>query len=534
MRINNLWRITNNSRDGVVVWVFGIKDKMYAVELDGKRFDLDPGQAKDTDIAHDKVQIGFKQGGEWLAKPVEVLTDRDVGLNQKNEIEFPKHGMFDSVDKVKDVQFITPAQSNNMARHAVTWGLGKIPAVGGVISSVVGVIWKEQKPNFDDLIEQSEKRMKSWVRGQINDLKRDNLMKLEDGLVRNLNEYFNAEVPERRRSWLERNLALFNMGMPHFGSNSYILGTVGIGVELATMHIALLRERVLFAKELDYAEVERHGHIKILEDTIDDYKHHIVHVAVPAEIEWRKDAIESISEVGLMNYKGYYLRDTVARQTYFYSDVIRGNSRNTSDSYVNRNYYFRQAESSYSNSLLTNIVDTANLWTLLKITPETLQPIPTDRMTWVGPCTGLIYKGGNEHGAKEDKKMDTHGDIKEIIVRAHDEVYYLKVLYRNGRNSDLGDSSAGKEHKVTLDDGVYITKVETWWDWELVAIKFHMSDGSSTAKIGDARGAGRHHQVAVLDNHILSGIRTEGNKKSKIGNAMSLGFILRPDFYEVP
>lgn len=266
---------------------------------------------------------------------------------------------------------------------------------------------------------------------------------------------------------------------------------------------------------------------------IDDYKNYVLNVAVPSEIKWRNGEIEPTNEVGIGNYKGYYLRDMVARQTYFYSDREKGRERNTSNSYVNRDYYLRQAENSYSNSLLTNISDTATMWTLLKITPDTQKPIAMDRLTWVGPCSGLIYKDGNQHGAVQDIKLNTHGDIAEIIVRAHNEVDYIKVTYRNGKSSAVGNSKGGTQHKVTLNEGVYITKVETWWDWELSGIKFHMSDGSATQKFGDKTKIGRHHQIAVLDNHILSGIQVEGNSQASIGNGMSFGFVLRPDFYEL-
>jgi len=537
MRINNLWRITNNYKEDVWVWIFETDATKYIFPIAGKLFKLEKGEMLDTEIARDKVQIGFRKGNTiitgWVSKPVMVETDRDVALSSKKEIVFAEHGMFDRVDQAKDVQFITSAQSNNLARKAVTWGLSKIPEVGGVISSVVGVLWKEQKPKVDDLIAQSEKRMRSWVSGQIDQLKRDDLEKLSKGFIKNLNEYFSAKTPESRLFWLRTNISHFNDHMPYFTSKNYTMGTVGIGVEVATLHIALLRERVLFAEELGIPEEERADHITSLKNLISEYKSYVINTAVPAEKEWRKCAIEPTDEVGLANNIGYYLRDTVVRQTYFYSDHTIGNQRNTSNSYVNKNYYLRQAQTSYANSLLTNTVDTANLWTLLNIEPDNSMPIPLNRLTWVGPCTGLIYKGGNEHGAVEDFKMNTDGEIHEIVVRAHNEVDYLEVIYKNGERSSVGNPKNGTEHRVKLEEGVYITKVETWWDWELIAIKFYMSDGSSSQKFGDLSGVSRYKQTAVLDNHILSGIQVEGKKEASIGNAMSFGFVLRPDFYEV-
>lgn len=269
MRINNLWRIANNSKDDVWVWIFETDATRYVFPITGKLFKLRAGEVNDTEIARDKVQIGFRKGktifAGWVAKPVLVETDRDVGLTAKNKISFPKHGMFDRVGESKDVLFIGPAKVNNLARQAVTWGLAKIPAVGGVISSVVGIIWQEQKPKVDDLIEKSEERMRSWVRGQINDLKREDLKNLSDGLVNNLTEYFSAKSPEKRLYWLRNNISHFNVNMPYFTNKNYTVGTVGIGVEIATMHIALLRERVLFADELGIPEEDRASDVDQLE-----------------------------------------------------------------------------------------------------------------------------------------------------------------------------------------------------------------------------------------------------------------------------
>jgi jacalin-like lectin domain-containing protein/delta endotoxin-like protein len=539
MRIRNLWRITSNSSDKVVVWIFNSEDTHYIAEISGQKFWLEKNETRETEIGPDKVQIGFRKGTSalsgWVAKPTAVETNRDVALTSKNKISFPKNSMFDPVEKVKDIQFITEAQSNNIARQVVMWGIGKIPGAGAIISNVVGVLWKEIKPNVESLIEQSERRMQSWVRSQIAQLKRENLDKLSMGLLANLNEYRKAKDQKRRYDAMGRCISNFNEAMPYFMTAPYTVGTIGLGTEIATIHIALLRERVLFADEIGISEANRQDDIDTLAEKIDAYKKFVLETAIDEEIKWRmdEDTIDSTSEIGFLNYKGYYLRDTIARQTFFYSDQVRGYSRNTSDSYVNRDYYLRQAKSSYENSLTTNVADVARLLTLMKITPDTLQPVSLDRLSWVGPCTGLIYKNGNEHGATADKKMNTHGDIAEIIVRAHNEVDYIKVIYKDGKSSAIGNEKGSTQYSVKLKTGVFITKVETWWDWELVGIKFHLSDGTSSAKFGDKTGMGRHHQIAAMDNHILSGIQTEGGTEAKVGNAMSLGFRLRPDFYDL-
>lgn len=538
MRINSLWRITNNYKDTSWVWVFKTEDADYVFPITGKKFKLKSGETIDIEINQDEVQIGFRKSditlSGWIAKPVKVKTDRDIALTEDKEISFPKHGMFDQVGKGHDGVFMTSAQSNNLARSAVVWGLGKIPTVGGAVSAVVGLLWKEIKPKMEDLIDQSEARMKSWVRGEINQLKRDDLEDISKGLMKNLNEYTSAKAKESRLFWLNTNISHFNTNMPFFASKKYTVGTLGLGVEIATMHIALLRERVLFADELDISEKERDGHIKTLEDTIDEYKNFVTEVAIPAENLWREKGIEVTNDIGLASNKGYYLRDTILRHTYFFSDRIIGNQRNTSNSVVIKSYFLRHALTSYENALMTNIGDTAELWELLKVNSEKkLQPISLDRLTWVGPCTGLLQKEGNEHGAVEDVKMETRGDISEIIVRAHNEVDYLKIIYRNGESSAIGNAEGGTEYKVKLAEGVHITKVETLWDWELAGIKFYKSDCSETEMFGNKTKTGRHKQIATLDNHILSGLKVEGKKEATIGNGISFGFILRPDFYEV-
>ena len=539
MRIDNLWRIRNNTNDTTWAWIFDGNATVFAAVWKGHLHKLSPGDFIDIEIDLQTAKIGFRDGetvfNAWQSDPVAVDTDRDVSLEKgsdmKFRIAFPEHAMFDRTSVTKNVQFMSPAETNDLARMIVLAGLGKIPQAGGIISSIVGLIWAEQKPTMESLIKQSEARMRSWVRGQIDMIKRENLKNFSIGLSNNLQEYMLAKTPAAKQEKLSIVIGHFGDKMPFFTNENYTVGTLAAGVEVASMHIALLRERIIFAKQLGIPDEERDGHIQILDEKISAYQDHVLNIAIPAEIKWRMDNIdrEKIPHVGGYNH---YLRDHVSRQIFFYADKVIGNSRNSHNSVINRNYYLRQAETSYTNSLLTNVGDAARLWSLLKGKPETLQPVSLDRLAWVGPCTGLIHKGGNQHGAVEDVKLETHGDIAEVIVRAKDEINYLKLVYRNGSSKAIGKTNDGSEYKVTLKEGVYVTKIETWWDWELMAISFHLSDGTVTPVQGKTR-ADMSKQIASLDNHIMSGFKAEGNPNAKIGNALSFAFVPHPDFYQV-
>lgn len=131
--------------------------------------------------------------------------------------------------------------------------MGKIPVVGGAVEGILGYLWPEKKPKAEDLIEAAESRMKAWVHGQIADYERKELKINLAGLHENLKEYTNAKSPEARKRWFDTCLAFFNFSKGFFIRESvdqYSPGTISLAFDLAAMHLAMLRERVVHTRDI--------------------------------------------------------------------------------------------------------------------------------------------------------------------------------------------------------------------------------------------------------------------------------------------
>ncbi len=555
MLVRNLWTIHNQNEQQTYAWVFETGDTVFIEAWEGRKYKISAGRATDVEITHDKVKLGFRTGTSafdpWMGKPVEVPTNRDGVLTADGEAGYLKTQTFQTPDKGKVIDLIAPEQPNNIGRMIVTWGLGKIPAVGGVLSSAVGFVWKEIKPDIDDLITQSETRMRAWVRGQIDAFDRTKLRDKLAGLHKNLEAFSSFEEPETRREWLVPQLTLFNYVQGQYATKSYTQGTLAMIVDIATMHISLLREAVLFPDDLAIKHKDRSKYGDLLTGTIKEYQDFILDVALPAELKWRKDRMEISNKKGL-NPTEVVIRDHVIRQMHRFAKNMSRNPASL-DVGVNRDLYVDQALNGYENELKANVGDPARLWTLLDPKHGDARPIAMDRVTWVGPCSGIVHAYGNQHRAEAKTRLKATGEIRKIELRARGnsdpnrrELEFIKVHFADGTSKALGTGS-GKTEVLEVPEGVYITEAEAWFDAELDGLRFHTSDGKTSKIYGTAKfpvpGLGpdrfkppqpRYTNRASFQNHKLSGIRIDGNTHAApLGHAIYFAFTPMPDFYDV-
>jgi hypothetical protein len=416
------------------------------------------------------------------------------------------------------------------------------------MAAILGVVWSEEKDDIKDLIYHSERMMREWVRGEINDLKLEGLEDQLHALRINLDAFQKTKDPSSQRIKLLNCLSDFVKAMTTFIKKDprelsetelielrkkHVQGSVAIAVEIASLHIALLRERVVFRDDMAFPAVDHALGEQALTDTIDLYQSYFETVAVPAENEWRDKMLETTDFHGTLGGNTYTIEDRVTRQAHRFADVKKGNQRNTQHSYINRDYYLEQAKQSYATSLLANVSDTVALFSLLDPAYAGLPPIDQQRTTWVGPATGLVNKDGNQHDARRDLLLDAEGEITQIDIQSGDAVDHIKVTFKDGSSAQTGNPQGGTAKSFSLPEGVYITAVETWWDWELTGIQFHMSDGSKSDVMGKARV---HRQYSELPHHRVTGFRFEGKPDDRtgkrVGNAMSVAFQLEPGFYD--
>jgi hypothetical protein len=537
-----MFTVTSEYREPVCYWVANTSDDDYFVAYGDTFGWLDKGEKVRLSLPSGEMKIGFRKGrlpvSGWFAKPEKVKTNRPVTFTADGKITQPDEE-FPNPNSIREVNFMDEfnTQVNDLSRKAILAAVGKIPTVGEGLAAAVGMIWPEKKPSVEDLVKASEERMKAWVHGVVDEYDRALLKSKVGSLRRNLKEYMDADEQTERQAWLDTCLGQFNDAKELFLGRKYTPGAIGLASDLATMHLALLRERVVKSAEIfGTKKVSVEKHKQALKDAIAEYQRFIRDAAIPGELKWRESMME-IEEYpqDALGRASTVIRDHVAREVHSFAKGL--GARGGGDHTVLVHYYKEQAINSYRTALQSNVGDPAMLWSLLDPDQANKLPIPLDREpVWVGPSTGLTAKGNNEHGARSDRWEDRPGRIAKVHVREWNEIDFLKFYYDGHEGNGVGNTGGGAAHDVDVPAGKFISRVETWWDWELSGIRFHFSDGTSTQKFGDRTNMGHHYQSASYPNHRLSAVRLEGTppyqgQPSKI-NALWFGFAPLPDYYE--
>jgi hypothetical protein len=527
-----MWTIGNKYKDKVYYSVYKKSDTTHAAPYDGKADYIEKNSAVEIDIDLDEGWIGFAEGphwfgiGGWIASPTQIRMDRSVTLDGNKNVKQPDEPEFTDPKFIPDVNFFNEITVNNTARTLVTALLGKIPTVGGAVAGVVGFIWPEKK---EDLIKESEERMKKWVRGQIDALSRTFINDTLKGLRDNLVDYSKMIDQQLRMGAYENAVAAFGREKYHFLRGTYVPGTISMIADFFSLHLALLREQVAHTKEIYGDRKVNPGDFKEkLKNTIKEYQDYIEKVALPGELKWRDEQIDREPNKGRSGYPvSYYLRDRVTRQIHSFSYTGR-NQLKQGPPEVCVNYYIAQAKNSYELELRKNVVDASKLWSLFDPEQENTKPIPMDRVIWAGPHAGLSFMVGNEHDfAYNDHVADTPGQIEEIRVREYNKIDRLQLRYKSRDGNAIG-GNGGEAHNIPVKDGNPITRVETWWDFDLHGIKFDFKDGSTTNRLGNRRNGGKFHQIASYPDHYVSAI-----KIGKRLHELHIGFSPMPNYYDI-
>lgn len=530
MRTKAMWAIGSKYKDKVYYTIYKKSDTTHAAPYDGKAGYIEPGQSVEIDIDLEECWIGFAEGphwlgiGGWIASPTMVKTDRSVTLTKDKNVVQPAEAEFSDPKYVADVNFFSESSINNAMRSIVTAALGKIPTVGGTVASAVEFIWPEQKP---DLIKESEERMKKWVRGQIDSYDTGSLRNAIAGLRKNLVTYSKTLDQKHRMAVFADTLNAFDRAQPSFLKRPYTRGTIALIGDIAPLHLALMREQVVNTAEIyGDARVDLSSFKERLKETIKEYQDYVENVALAEELKWRDEQIEREGHKGRgSNVVLYELRDRVTRQLHTFQYSGRRLEQGPPEVCVN--YYVAQAKNSYELELRKNVVDGSKLWSLFDPDQAGKHPIPLDRVLWSGPLAGLSFMTGNEHNfVYGDVVEDPPGRIEEITVREYNKVDKLQFNYR-GRQGHAVGGEGGETHTLKVKDGTYLTRVETWWDFDLHGIKFGFSDGTGTGVLGNRKNGGKFHQISSYPNHYVSSVRI-----GKRLHELHLGFTPLPNYYD--
>jgi hypothetical protein len=145
----NLLTFVNNTTASGYFWIFTETDTVYADPLSGWRGYMAPGQTVRIEVDRGKVQIGLRLSegwSDWIVKPALIETNRDVEFSASSSVEYTSLP-WEGASEANVVTMMTDPKVNNAARSIVIAALGKIPTVGGALSGLIGMIWKEVKPD---------------------------------------------------------------------------------------------------------------------------------------------------------------------------------------------------------------------------------------------------------------------------------------------------------------------------------------------------------------------------------------------------
>src|SRR5262249_48087458 len=149
-----------------------------------------------------------------------------------------------------------------------------------------------------------------------------------------------------RERWMDQCVAGFNSVIDGFVKSEYTPGTITFTVDLATLHLGLLRERAVFAKEIYGNELGKQRFLGDLDKAIKEYQQFFGAVAIPGELAWRLRRIET-EELGYGNkIYGYYLKDRVTREVHSFAYTGRHQLRQ-GPAKVCVDFYRTQARNGY-------------------------------------------------------------------------------------------------------------------------------------------------------------------------------------------
>lgn len=535
MRSKVMWSIRNQSNKKLYWAAYNTNDNICRSCLRDLEGEVESGKSVDIDVPESKLKLGFWEslptlgfGGTRFTEPEAVETARSATVTNDKKLvigpadEFRQKG----ADAATFLDSHAGRMSDNMIiRTIFMTAAGKIPTAGGIIEFVLGFLWPDEKRSPEDLLRESEERMRRWVQGLIDSYDLRALVDTLAGLRRNLVEYQKAETPKLRERAMDNAVHDFNAVVDRFVKLAYTPGTLTFAIDLATMHLGLLRERALFTKEIYGDEAGKARFLANLDAQIKEYRNFVGAIAIPGELAWRAGQ-QQLEQLGIGDrIYGYYLKDLVTREVHSFTFTGRSQIKQ-GPAKICVDFYQAQARGSYEREMLAQAYDPALLWSRLYPGRENDKPIALDRVVWTGPYAGLSYMVGNEHDMQfGDSEHQGPGKLRAVKVRSHDRIDALCFDFDRNGGRWFGNTAGGTEHTVTIPDGVYLTAIETWWNFDLFAIRLYLSNGQQH-EFGK-HGPGEVRQYASYPDHGVSAVRL-----SKRMSEMYVAFTPLPDYYD--
>lgn len=530
--------------------VFQPGDTAFLFSLDGKEGWLNAGQGEMeiwVNADFPRVKVGFREKAsamsDWIAEPVEVSAAKRIALNNLGKIVEEESEEGYDPTRLSEATFFT----GDIFR-ALLNGLGSIPKAGIALQLLFDRIWPE--PSAQSLVAAMERRMRWLIRASVNRLDLANQTAFLNAARENLRQYVNAAGPRQRFAALTQALGHFTVTKELMTNSvkSYAPGTAHLVLQLAVLHLALLRERVVFEKEIFGDEpVNSAENRRDLTRAIAEYRTFLLG-AIDQELAERDRQMELAFAIGFevidvhtqVDLTNGLLTDEARRRIHRFS--VEGAFNVTVEQEPGKlgdpirfmaEIYRRQMKNALRLQLRLDIEIPAQLLATFDPDFQGNKILDYEQLVQGGPLSGIPqmrFLASNMQGGT----LQTHapGRIRRVrVLSMVGGLSLIPVLTVEGKDGKQRDSLEGVSpnspffvYDRKLPANVTLNRIETSWDTYLKGLKFSFSDGSESPRIGTFADT-HHKQVAELPGHYVSQIELDNG-------LMNVGFQLHPDFVE--
>jgi hypothetical protein len=353
--------------------------------------------------------------------------------------------------------FLNSLNINNTLKSAVGGAIGLIPEVGGILKSVVGALWPDDKPKtlqWDEIRE----GIKTIAQGLIDEQRSKDLHIEIQVLLELLRTYNQTSFGiDQKGQYCTTILTWFDTYKSHFLENETPWKNVQDFVQLGTLHMAFLHHQY---HDWDQIFPNNKGrdteqHRKVLEEHCDQYvaaadkiraKCLAWRVGLVEQTEWVHDGYNVVHQWAQKQYIKDKFRDPpIVHECKFHDVQVRGRAEAESAKYY---YNFMDQVDIVYREQLNSILSPVLLWPLLKQNPGTSNNI-TRETEWT---TGLMGSGISDymHYFNDRALFEQHGPISKIELHGYDRVDGFEVWY-GGVSTGLRGLKERSGYHVTLD-----------------------------------------------------------------------------------
>jgi hypothetical protein len=353
--------------------------------------------------------------------------------------------------------FLKSLNINNTLKSAVSGAIGLVPEVGGILKSVVGILWPDDKPKtlqWDEIRE----GIKTIAQGLIDEQRAKDLHVEIMVLLELLRTYNQTSFGiDQKGQYCTTILTWFDTYKSHFLENATPWKNVQDFVQLGTLHLTFLHHQY---HDWDQIFPNNKGrdteqHKKALEEHCDQYVAAANKIRVKClewrvqqveQTQWENDGYNAVYGYAQKRYVKDHFRDPpIVHECRFHDVHTRGWAEAESAKYY---YNFMDQVDIVYREQLNSILSPTLLWPLFKQEPGTPNNI-TRETEWT---TGLMGSGESDymHYFNDRALFEQHGPISKIELHGYDRLDGFEVWYGGVSTGLRGLKEASGSH-VTLD-----------------------------------------------------------------------------------